>query len=99
MEKEDDLPVEMNKADLKFFNSVLTGNAKIVENHKSRSKLFKLVSGYAESISIDEDLDAWLIHLGDGDFVVYRKDKSWVYDNGYKYTSGVKRLRELPRYL
>lgn len=92
-------PIEMTKTDLEFFNSVLTGNAKIVENNKSRPKLFKSVCRYAESISIDKENDAWLIHLGDGDFIVFRLDKYWVYDNGYKYTCGAKRLRDLPKYL
>ena len=87
---------EMTKRDLEFFNRVLNGDAKITDNHRSRTKLFKFVSSYADYICVDKENNAWLIHLGDGDFVVFRTDKYWLYDNGYRYIGGARRLRELP---
>lgn len=90
---------EMTKKDKEFFDRVLYGNAKIRPNHKSRSKLFKFVSSYAKSIAVDEENDAWLIHLGGDDYVVYRVAKGWVYDEGYRHTRGATYLRVLPELL
>lgn len=88
--------VEMTENDIVFFEEMFSRNPPVTRNHRMRSRLFKFVSEFAESISIDKEMKAWLIHLADDDFVVYRYDKGWLYDDGYRYTAGVARLMDLP---
>lgn len=91
--------IEMTDKDKEFWNAVIADKANYVVNHWSRTPLFRFVSTYAKAIYVSERYNAWIIDLGDGDIVMYRPDKSWVYDNGYRYTAGVARLYALPSLL